>query len=177
MKRAHIAYSLVLVIVVVIFGWWCFWPCWFGDSTTVLLVRHAEKSASPPSDPVLAPAGEVRAATLPHVAADAGVSAIYVTNTNRTRQTAQDLADLLGLTPEVPSGSVAELVNDIRTDHRGETIVVVGHSNTVPDIIEAMIGVSLPDIDDNEYDKFIVVVLPCCGRGTVVDLQYGEPSP
>lgn len=175
---AKVVYPILFLVLVVIVAWWCLWPCWFRpETTTVLLVRHAEKGSFPPSDPELTTAGEARAADLAHVARDAGVTAIFVTNTNRTQRTAQDLASLLGLTPEIPAGSLEDLAALILSDHRGETVLVVGHSNTVPGIIEALGGEAVPEITEDEFDRFFVVTIPCCGRRATVKLQYGEPSP
>src|SRR4051812_18913247 len=75
-------------------------------SSIVLLVRHAEKAAEG-EDPPLTPAGQQRAVALAGVAADAGVDVIYTTQLRRTRETAQPLADRLGVpitVREIPSG-------------------------------------------------------------------------
>ncbi|HXV75520.1 MAG TPA: histidine phosphatase family protein [Candidatus Polarisedimenticolaceae bacterium] len=147
-------------------------------STTVLLVRHAEKSAEPAEDPRLSPVGETRAAELVRVAGEAGIDAIYVTATTRTRRTAEDLAAHLGLTPiELAPADTDGLARRILDRHRGQTVLAVGHSNTVPAVIEALGGPSLPDIDEADYDDLFVVTVPCAGKVTQVQLAFGVASP
>jgi broad specificity phosphatase PhoE len=178
MEPKKLVYPVAVIVVVCCVIWWCVWPCWlFPTTTTVLLVRHAEKSGSPPGDPLLTAEGEARAADLAHVAANAGVTAIFVTNYIRTQRTAEDLANDLGLTPQIPGGSPQDLANLILANHRGETVVVVGHSDTVPEIIDALDGETMPGLPGNEYDRFFVVTVPRCGPVKTLELQYGEPSP
>jgi hypothetical protein len=76
-----------------------------------------------------------------------GDLAIYRSDTNRARDTAAPMAMPTGLTPIVyPANDVVPLVASIFADHRGEKVLVVDHSKTVPDIIEAAGGPVLPDI-------------------------------
>lgn len=117
--------------------------------TVVLVVRHAEKSA-PSGDVPLSAAGESRAQALVAIGREAGVSAVITTQFQRTRQTAAPLATALGITPEVidVKGGVAEhvagIAQAIKTRHAGRTVLVVGHSNTVPAIVTALGGPKLP---------------------------------
>ena len=177
MKHWKVVYPVSLIIIFYCV-WWCLWPCWWGQTTTVLLVRHAEKASFPAEDPPLTPEGEARAAKLAHVAGNAGVTTIFATNTLRTVRTAHDIATLLGLTPLTPGGTPQELADLILADHRGNTVLVVGHSNTVPDIIEALGGETMPSIPEGKFDRFFIVTVPqWCGGTSVVKLRYGEVSP
>lgn len=162
-----------------------------GDAefTTVVLVRHAEKAAASESamlgtaaaDPGLTDAGTQRALELAHVLGEAGVAAIYATQYARTRLTAQPLADSLDLEiQEVAAGRdeyVAEMVNAIRSQHHGDVVLVVSHSNTVPALIEALGAAPVPVIDDDEYDDLYVVTLGPGGRATLLPLRYGRSTP
>jgi phosphohistidine phosphatase SixA len=130
---------------------------------TVVLVRHAEradtvKGGTPTmaGDPDLAPAGRERAASLANMLKDAKITAIYATNFKRTQQTAAPLAKVLGLTVRtVPSNNVSDLLKAIQSD-KGNALVV-GHSNTVPEVIKGL-GVTTPvTINDDEYDNLFVV--------------------
>lgn len=153
---------------------------WTGD-TVVLVVRHAEK-AGPSGDVPLSAAGEARAQALVAIGKDAGVSAIITTQFQRTRQTAAPLAAALGLTPEVidVKGGVAEHVQGIataiRTRFAGRTVLVVGHSNTVPAIVGALGGPKLPDLCDDLYDDLFTVVVSAEGTARLVHAKYGAPS-
>lgn len=151
-------------------------PC-DGAATTILVVRHADRAGQADS---LTTAGVWRAEILAHVAGAAGVKAIYHSDTRRTRQTAEPLAKELGLTPIVYTTKENDtLVERIFAEHEGETVLVVGHSNTVPTIIATAGGPKIADLPDDEFDKLFVVVVPACRRGvsTLVTLQYGAPSP
>jgi bisphosphoglycerate-dependent phosphoglycerate mutase len=68
------------------------------------------------------------------------------------------------------------LVNRIVTANRGQTVLIAGHSNTVPAIITALGGGSMSDIPDNEYDNLYVVTIYKFGKARVVKLKYGSPS-
>jgi len=166
---------LLGVLVCLLPIWWWWWYC--GPTTTLLVVRHADRQGNADA---LNPAGVTRAQELVHVGTKSGVAAVYHSNTERARLTAEPLAGALGLTPVVyPANDAAALVSTIFADHRGEKVFVVGHSNTVPDIIEAAGGPVLPDIDTTEFDNLFVVTACRCRRGPVatINLQYGAVSP
>jgi phosphohistidine phosphatase SixA len=136
--------------------------------TTVVLVRHAEK-VDDSADAALSEAGLLRAQALAAALADAGVSAVHVTQRTRTRDTAAPLAARLGITPVVTAtgGAVAEhaarIAALIRGHEPGTTVLVVGHSNTVPAIILALGGPAVGDIEDDEYDNLFVLLVSSAG--------------
>lgn len=173
-NRRLLRWGIPAVIVagfVVVVWWWC-----WGPTTTLLVVRHADRLATD----ALSPLGVARAQVLVHVVEKAGISAIYVSDTDRARQTAAPLATALGLTPvELAAADVTALVNDIFTNHRGQTVLVVGHSNTVPQIIAAAGGPALAGIPDNEFDNLFVLTLCRCRwlSARLTHLQYGAVSP
>ena len=68
-----------------------------ASATTIVVVRHAEKSTDDPRDPSLSAAGQQRAQDLRIALKDAGVSDVYVTQYKRTRQTAEPLGVGAGL--------------------------------------------------------------------------------
>jgi broad specificity phosphatase PhoE len=179
-KKLTLGGLIVLVATAVV---WICWTCLSCPMTTVLLVRHAEKAALPADDPVLSPEGTVRANELKHVAEDAGVSAIFTSTAQRARLTAQPLALYLGLTPvEFAATATDSLVDSIRIDHRGQTVLVVGHSNTVPEIIQALGGPTVPAILENEYDNlYIITIRRFCFWGMsrsvrALRLKYGAET-
>ena len=146
--------------------------------TTVILVRHAEKNIEPNNpDPDLSPAGQARAQELAHMFAGAGVNTIYATQYKRTQETVKPLADSLGLRVNiVDAKETEELLKQILTNHRGETIFVSGHNNTVPEIASALSGESFPVIPESEFDNMFIVTVYRFGRAKVVKLKYGDPS-
>jgi broad specificity phosphatase PhoE len=150
--------------------------------TTVVLVRHAEKAAAPAADPVLTAEGMARAAELATVLADWGTQAIITTPTERTRATAAPLAARLGLTPRTiaPAGSArdhaADVARQLLAAHTGQRVLVVGHSNTVPAIIAALGGPSMPDLCDTEYARMFVLEIPAAGAPRLLRTWYGTPD-
>jgi broad specificity phosphatase PhoE len=151
-----------------------------AQETTVVLVRHAEKAAAPADDPPLSAAGEARARDLWTAIRDAGVSSVITTQFARTRATAQPTATALGLTPNVVLATSPTHVQDVVTQirkHPGTAMLVVGHSNTVPAIVEAL-GAKRPGpICDSRYDDMFVVTVAGDGKANVVHAKYGDPSP
>ena len=151
--------------------------CFYSPVTTVVLVRHAEKDTQPPDNPPLSAAGQARSQELARVLEGANIRAIYATQFARTQQTVQPLADRLGLpVTQVDASDAAGLVNHIVSNHRGEAVLVAGHSNTVPRIIEKLNGGQIPAIADTEYDKLFVVTIYRFGKAKVVQLRYGNPG-
>jgi broad specificity phosphatase PhoE len=142
----------------------------------VFLVRHAERadsaSGKPPkmaTDPDLSDEGKARAASLATVLKDAEITAIFATEFKRTQQTAAPIAKALGLTVKiVPSTDPADLLGQIKAS-KGN-VLVVGHSNTVPDVIKGLGGPAVPSIPDNEFDNLYVVTRGA--KPTVVRLHY-----
>ena len=146
--------------------------------TTVLVVRHAEKASATAKDPHLSAAGKVRAKDLAHAAGAAGVTAIYATNFQRTQETVAPLAALLHLTPVVKSADqTEELVEEIKNTRRGQTVVVCGHSDTVPDIVKRLSGVVVDPIPDTRFDGLYVVTLNDDETGRATRVRYGKPTP
>ncbi len=149
--------------------------------TIVLVVRHAEKTG-PSGDVPLSEAGAARARALVDIGRAAGVTAVITTQFQRTRQTGAPLAESLGITPQVidVKGGVAEhtkaIADTIRARYAGKTVLVVGHSNTVPAIVRALGGPAFPDICDDIYDDLFTVVLSPDGGARVVHSRYGAPS-
>lgn len=147
-------------------------------ATTVVLVRHAEKAAEPADDPPLTEDGRARARALAHAAGALGVDAVFTSRYARTRQTVQPLAEALGLTPvEYDAGDSEALVDLIRSEHRGQTVLIAGHSNTVPPLIGLLGGPALPDLDGRAYDDLFVLVIPGEGEPALLHLRYGAPTP
>jgi broad specificity phosphatase PhoE len=153
-----------------------------AGATTVYLVRHAEK-VDESRDAALSEIGLRRADALADALANAGITAVYATQFQRTQRTGGALAARMGLTPtiEAASGDAAAharaIADAIRTRHAGGRVLVVGHSNTVPLIVRALGGSAPEALGDNEYDSLFIVTLPAAGGAvTTVRARYGEPN-
>ena len=143
----------------------------------IYLVRHAERAdggagagkmqAAP--DPPLSAAGEARAVRLAAILGDAGITAIYVTEFRRTQDTVKPLAAKLKLdVTRHPSRETDALVAALKKNHARGVVLIAGHSNTLPAIIQALGGGDIT-IGDDEYDSVFVVVP---GAGVVSRLRF-----
>ena len=176
--RTIVVFSMFFAVLgaVVVFA---YFATFSRPLTTVIIVRHAEKNIEPNNpDPDLSPAGQARAQELVRMFSAAGVNAIYATQYKRTQQTVKPLADSLGLVVSVvDSKKTSDLVNDIITNHRGQTIFVAGHNNTAPEIGGALGGGNFPVIPENEFDNMFIVSIYKSGKEKVVKIKYGSASP
>jgi broad specificity phosphatase PhoE len=148
-----------------------------ADLTTIYVVRHAEKLNSDADTP-LSEAGEQRAVDLATRLADAGVERIYATTLQRTQGTVARVAAAAGVEVKVlEPAAVDGLVALIQADDRGRVVLVAGHSNTVPAIVQALSGQAVEDIPEHVFDRLYRVDLPAKGAASVTLLQYGVPTP
>lgn len=157
---------------------------WFFElqaTTTVIFVRHAERTAEPADDPLLSLAGQQRAAELARQLVDAdvvaGIDAVYATPYRRAIDTAKPLADALGLPiTSYDAADTETIMEQIVRKHKGKIVLVIGHGNTLPALIGNM-GASkkVPVIDKNEYDNIYIVSIPWFGKTKTIRLRYGEP--
>lgn len=116
--------------------------------TTLILLRHAEQDASQGEDPPLSEIGQQRADQLAKMLGTAGIDDLYATPYRRTMATAQPLAEALGKTIQSydPDRDLRETATHFLEKHPGQTLLVVGHSSTVPGLVNALIG-------ENRYES------------------------
>jgi phosphohistidine phosphatase SixA len=151
-------------------------------ATTVFLVRHAERADAPREDPPLTEAGTSRAQLLARMLGKSGIKSIITSQYLRAKATAEPLAKQLSITsvaimlknsaPRVVSPeSIQEIVEKIY-QRPGENALVIGHSNSVPDVIKALGGDVVPIIDEKEFDDLFVVTVYAKGKARVTHLKY-----
>jgi len=150
-----------------------------ATTTTIVLVRHAEKQVGAISDAPLSPEGEVRASRLAQMFGGSEqygrIRKIYVTDTRRTQQTAAGLAQRLNLKPEIVDAKTdsRELARRALRENRGSSALIVGHSNTVPEIVAALAHVdNVPAMGDEEFDTLYVVTVPTIGKASILRMKY-----
>lgn len=147
-----------------------------GADTVVVVVRHAEKAADDPRDPSLSAAGHARAEALAKVLSNTPLAAAYATGYRRTQQTAQPSAKANGVDVQIiAAGQEADgatLRDRIRREHAGRTVLVVGHSNTVPAIVGALSGMATAAMAEDEFDRLSVVILPEDGEPRLIVARY-----
>jgi len=121
------------------------------------VMRHLQKAAG--TDPGLTDEGQRCAARLAEEMAGSGVSAVYASTTRRARETAAPLAARLGLTPvEYDPRDTPALAARVRSEPG--SVLVVGHSNTVPEIVERLGGARPGDLSEDRYGEVWRVARP-----------------
>jgi len=146
------------------------WLAAAWGTTTVVLVRHAEKVGG--DDPGLSDSGRARSERLASLLADAGIDSIYVSELRRTHETATPLASALGLEPVVlPARDGEQLVERIRDGDSGDAVLVVGHSNTLPEIA-GRLGAELGPVGDDDYGGLWVISVSRLRGTRAVALRY-----
>ncbi|PKV63248.1 SixA phosphatase family protein [Pontibacter ramchanderi] len=147
------------------------------EVTTVYLVRHAEKDTTDASneDPELTEAGHARAEALRALLEGQEIDALYATKYMRTGQTLYPLASERNLEVVQYEGHDFEgLKARILQEHRGQTVVVAGHSNTLLPIIEAF-GATKPfeEIADSQYRYLFKLTVRPDSTASVEVTEFG----
>ena len=135
----------------------------------VIVVRHGEKFSE--KDERLTEAGHARAQRLAVMLRDAGISAIYSTDTERTIGTVKPLADLRKLPVQIYD-RIDPLIALLRKEHQNDVVLVAGHTGTIPDILKALgCAGEFKTIPSDEYDNLFIVV-PKGEKAELVRLRY-----
>ena len=142
------------------------------EPAVVFLVRHAERAdagRAPEKDPDLSKKGKSHAEALARELRDAGITGIYATEYKRTQETAAPLSHSLGVSTQiVPAKETAALVEKVKAG--SGRVLIVGHSNTLPEVARAL-GISAPlKIGEDDYDDLFVVLTGAAPR--LVHLHY-----
>jgi len=141
--------------------------------TVFFVVRHAEREAGN-GDVSLSPAGTKRAEQLMETLKNLRIDAIYHTKFKRSEQTAAPLAGKLNITPEKYDDATQQWVDGVISAQQGKRVLIVGHSDTVHDIVSRLTGNTVPAIGDR-FDNLFVVVISGNDK-SMVHLHYGEAN-
>lgn len=137
-----------------------------NKTTTIYLIRHAEK-ADNSQNPNLSEMGLLRASHWDDIFSAVHFDAIYSTNYNRTKQTAEAtaLTQKLTVTTYDPKGFSLQ---KIKNEHSGQAVLIVGHSNTIPDLVNKLIGQNVyPNIEETNFGNLYIVTI----TGEIVNHQ------
>src|ERR1051325_8406634 len=139
MKRLAFIFSILSVIVTAA-----------PTAPVVFIVRHAEKASTGDKDSDLSPDGQKRADALARILKDSQITSVFVTEFRRTQETAAPTAKAVHVSPTVISandiGALAEKLRALNGN-----ALVVGHGNTIPDLLKAL-GIATPvSIPDDDY--------------------------
>jgi len=148
----------------------------------IFVVRHAERAdqgggatmpaqGTIPNDPPLSEAGKARAAKLAAMLASADVKHIFTTEFKRTRETAAPLAEKLKVEGVMSASRDPQPLIDAVLKTTGN-VLIVGHSNTVPDLLKRLGLKETITIAENEYDNLFILVRRDAGDPTLVRLRY-----
>ncbi|RZK50614.1 MAG: histidine phosphatase family protein [Pedobacter sp.] len=154
MKRKLLLMLLVLVFTAPVFA---------QKATTIWIVRHAEKDGTNPkaADPDLSEEGKMRAMALQKELKGEKIDSIYTTNYKRTKLTALPLADRMGITLKTYNPAMQKQLAEYILKHgEGKKYLVVGHSNTIQELIIAF-GLEKPvkDLTEEDYDYLFEVTI------------------
>lgn len=146
---------------------------------TVVLVRHAEKMINQ-KDPSLTEMGQVRAGQLVTTLARTELTLAISTQFARTKETLAPIADakkipllVIAATKDIKQ-HVQQIVAKVK--QQDGNIIIAGHSNTIPLIIEALRGPKIPMLSENEYDKLFILSIPQSGAVSLLQTHYGASS-
>ena len=141
--------------------------------TTFILVRHAEKLMNSGDDPALSAEGNARARRLQLLLEKTAVDAIYTTPYKRTRSTVELLALAKGVTLREYQPQKPAAIDEMLTTYAGKTVLVCGHSNTVPEIANWLTGTNqFTAFDDADYGNLLVISVLTKGNARVTWLRY-----
>ena len=137
-----------------------------AQTTTIYLIRHAEKADSS-KDPVLSETGIQRANHWNDVFSAVNFDAVYSTNYNRTQQTATPTAKKNKVIVKLYDPKTID-IEKIKKEHLGQNILIVGHSNTTPDLVNKLIHQNVYEtIDETTFGNLYIVTI----NETVVNYQ------
>lgn len=143
------------------------------EATTFILLRHAERAEDGTKDPDISAVGKDRAQRLVNLLAQTKVDAIYSTSYKRTTNTVTPLAQSKQLAVESYDPMNKQLVDELLAKHKGGTIVVCGHSNTIPSAINQLVGKEeYKNFDETDFGNLVIVTLAEKANAKVTWLRY-----
>ena len=148
------------------------------EITTLFLVRHAEKDGSVWEDPPLTQAGAARAEELSYILKHVRLDAIYSTPFKRTRLTVLPVAEKKGLEVKLYKPNEKGFLDKVLESFPGGNVLIVGHSNTIPRMANALAGQSkFSDLDDPTYDNLFIACVPVGGKAVIIRMCFGAHTP
>jgi 2,3-bisphosphoglycerate-dependent phosphoglycerate mutase len=126
--------------------------------STLIVFRHAEKSDDGSKDPDLSEVGSKRATMLAEMFRNTEIAAIFSTQYRRTMNTISPLCSLKNLQVTIYDPAKSGYVDDLMNLYPGKTVVICGHSNTIPPLINALTRTSsIAAIPDSAFDDVFIV--------------------
>lgn len=164
----HMQKKWLLVFVFVVFT-----AITVSAQVTILIVRHAEKEQSSSRDPELSEEGKARSKELDRMLRKVSIDEVYATPYKRTRNTVAPVAERIGVDIKSYDPSAQDKFASILKGASGKTILVAGHSNTIPALLNLLTGKKdHEDMPETEYDNLFVVSI-AKDHTNVVCLKFG----
>lgn len=143
-----------------------------GAPTTYILVRHAEKKSND-RDADLNSKGFTRARSLANMLRDVDIDAIYSSDYKRTLQTVSFVSDNERSSVKIyDPKNLKALIAEVEDRYAGKTVLIVGHSNTTPQLANLLVGTKYNSFDEWDYDNFFVIESYGEGKGKALWLKY-----
>ena len=142
------------------------------NGTTLIFIRHAEKMQNEDPNPQLTEKGILQARHLVDVLKNVNIDAIYSTKTKRTFSTVAPISNTRKLDVVVYDAKTVD-VKQLASVYQGQTILIVGHSNSTPKLVNSLLGVDkYPPIEDNDYTNlYIVNVVNGVARAVLLNID------
>jgi len=123
---------------------------------TLYLIRHAEKELDGSRDPVLTEVGKNRAKQLAKWFQSKGLLDIWSSDYHRTRDTVKPILAKTGIQLRIyDPGDQAALIKQLQD--RQQTALIVGHSNTIPELARLLCNCNIADMEETEHNRLIVI--------------------
>ena len=166
--------SLLPALAMILVGCSSTAPATDSVVASFIVVRHAEKGSDDARDPSLSSIGLARAQLLAERLAREPLLAVYATGYRRTRQTGKPAADAHGIAVTVYDAQIPahHFAARLRAAHKRGTVLVVGHSNTVPEIVSALSGEHVEAMTEQQFDRFYRVGIGVDGKATLSQDGY-----
>jgi phosphohistidine phosphatase SixA len=161
MRKLHLILILCLVCAGIGFS-----------QTTIILTRHAEKVESKDRDPGLSFEGQQRAKKLASTLSVLPLTAIYSTDYVRTKGTVEPLAEAKHLEIQLYDPRDARFIENVLIKEKGGMVVISGHSNTIPTMINQLAHTNYPSYSEKEYDNLVFVILQPENEPMVIWLKH-----
>jgi broad specificity phosphatase PhoE len=137
----------------------------------IYLIRHAEKEASG-TDPRLTPAGRERAVAWAEMFRHSEIDVILTTDAQRTRETGGIISRSLGAPrEELPREDIARLIDLLQFDHADDTVLIVGHAETIPSVLSNLGVFDTIEISQTDYANLFVLTTGSGDEPSLVRLR------
>lgn len=144
-----------------------------ANETVIFFVRHGETEAGDGKNPMLSEAGIARAAKIDSLFANVDLAGVLSSAYLRTSQTAEPIAKSKGVSIlSYEMGNAQRIYDYVFKYNAGKKFLLVGHSNSIPRMVQELSGTTIPEIGNDEFDNLVLLTSPIQSKGTVTATKY-----